>query len=464
MCGLFGIAAPKGQPVPGLVLPHLLGSLALLNQRRGNQSTGLALISKGGSRLFKRAVKAEEAIEQRGWQGMMKAIRNRAVAQDGFIVLGHTRLATCGDTTDRNAHPFHVKRQDNKPFVIGAHNGSITAWKYLANKYKLGDDIEVDSEVIFRGLQENDDGEWLGGLTQRSGIATTYVKEQRNILSVFRGMGAQISMASIPELNLLMWSSNEDHLNFAAHGFEHFCFDIDEDTLIQFDMANCPIKMTLKDMVYDGVKCESKTDEFIPVLEFELARKRKSFLKGQKPKNPSEKEDAQIEKEEIKNIDKCITLLGATSLAWRVYYSEFTKEFYWATTVREKEGVFISAYKKYPYGKCCTSVEALEKCYNYNTRSGATYLSDDYDDMYGGCYSGNYGRRIDTGRSLNIVTQVKQSRHFEFDPHRKAACFACKQEDNLWMRIWFDTHPYCLDCYNHALLQETKDESTALIQ
>lgn len=68
--------------------------------------------------------------------------------------LFHTRHGTTGAKTQRNAHPFRFEHEGK--VVIGAHNGMISNWAALKNKYSRND-LECDSENIFMHLAEGKD-------------------------------------------------------------------------------------------------------------------------------------------------------------------------------------------------------------------------------------------------------------------------------------------------------------------
>jgi len=64
----------------------------------------------------------------------------------------HTRMASVGAISDRNAHPF---RYEGKYIVTGIHNGHISNYAALKSKYAGRKDFEVDSEHIFAHLAED---------------------------------------------------------------------------------------------------------------------------------------------------------------------------------------------------------------------------------------------------------------------------------------------------------------------
>ncbi|WP_213452769.1 glutamine--fructose-6-phosphate transaminase (isomerizing) [Rhizomonospora bruguierae] len=110
MCGIVGYVG--GRPALGIVLDGLRRL-----EYRGYDSAGVAVIGDGELRTLKKAGKLgnlEKALGETA-AGDTEAIRTGATA------IGHTRWATHGGPTDRNAHP-HLSA-DGRVAVI--HNGII---------------------------------------------------------------------------------------------------------------------------------------------------------------------------------------------------------------------------------------------------------------------------------------------------------------------------------------------------
>jgi glucosamine--fructose-6-phosphate aminotransferase (isomerizing) len=130
MCGIVGYVGPNSS------LDVLLGGLARL-EYRGYDSAGVAVIGENG------------ALVTRKHAGKLKVLLDEldaAPLPDGRTGIGHTRWATHGGPTDRNAHP-HLG-DDGKLALI--HNGIIE--NFAALKQELLDDgetftSETDSEV-----------------------------------------------------------------------------------------------------------------------------------------------------------------------------------------------------------------------------------------------------------------------------------------------------------------------------
>jgi glucosamine--fructose-6-phosphate aminotransferase (isomerizing) len=103
MCGIVGYAGPKE------ALPIILEGLERL-EYRGYDSAGVAILD-GGLTVAKRAGKVQD---------LQKEI-SEGEAPPGRVGIGHTRWATHGPPTDRNAHP----QVDCHGGIAVIHNGII---------------------------------------------------------------------------------------------------------------------------------------------------------------------------------------------------------------------------------------------------------------------------------------------------------------------------------------------------
>ena len=127
MCGLVGYL---GGRVAQDVLVNGLKRL----EYRGYDSAGIATLDDDGKAGLTRAVGKIIALEQ----------KLQSAQQDGHLGIGHTRWATHGGVTERNAHPHHVGN------IYLVHNGIIENYRELkaelSKQYKFKSD--TDSEVL----------------------------------------------------------------------------------------------------------------------------------------------------------------------------------------------------------------------------------------------------------------------------------------------------------------------------
>lgn len=124
MCGIIGILGSKD------VAPDLVSALKRL-EYRGYDSAGIATVAEG-SLLRRRAV------------GKLSALAALVAAEPiaGRIGIGHTRWATHGAPTTRNAHPHHAGK------VAVVHNGIIENYRALRDELTgLGRNFETETDT-----------------------------------------------------------------------------------------------------------------------------------------------------------------------------------------------------------------------------------------------------------------------------------------------------------------------------
>lgn len=143
MCGIAGFTG-KDKAVP-----YLIGCLERL-EYRGYDSSGIALSSENNIDVVKRSGKLVE---------LKKAVLC-GKESESLCGIGHTRWATHGDPSEKNAHP-HLS--ENGVFAI-VHNGIIENYTQL--KSSLAADgvhfsSDTDSEVIAQLFEKNYKGDFL---------------------------------------------------------------------------------------------------------------------------------------------------------------------------------------------------------------------------------------------------------------------------------------------------------------
>src|SRR5687768_17650298 len=129
MCGIVGYVGPRE------VVPLLLDGLKRL-EYRGYDSAGVAVVDGGGLQTARAEGKLDELVKK--------------VAESplhGSFGLGHTRWATHGRPSERNAHPI----VDSRGRVAVIHNGIIENFAELKTELKADGwsfSTDTDTEVI----------------------------------------------------------------------------------------------------------------------------------------------------------------------------------------------------------------------------------------------------------------------------------------------------------------------------
>ncbi len=147
MCGLFGVLLAPGERSPEAwqSIADLFTAGLVDNQARGRDATGVALIRDDGTfRLYKASLPAARFTTDPYYKSLLRRVEERTTA-----MIGHARLPTKGDPACYcNNHPILVGN------VVGVHNGHVENDDALFAHYSLPRTGEVDSEIIFRMLNE----------------------------------------------------------------------------------------------------------------------------------------------------------------------------------------------------------------------------------------------------------------------------------------------------------------------
>jgi glucosamine 6-phosphate synthetase-like amidotransferase/phosphosugar isomerase protein len=125
MCGICGYVTTNKNKRNVSAFKALL----IANESRGDQSTGIALEGK--------IIKAVECSSD-----FVTTVKDEVI-QKSLFAMGHTRFATTGTISKKNAHPFQYGA------ITGVHNGIVT------NYTDVTPEVTVDSEAIFKLLERH---------------------------------------------------------------------------------------------------------------------------------------------------------------------------------------------------------------------------------------------------------------------------------------------------------------------
>jgi hypothetical protein len=170
-------------------------------------------------RLISAMAKATTKRGNHSW-GMWSAEDNKITKDVGSLTssktllyhflsaMVHTRFATTGNVTKRNAHPFRFKN------IVGAHNGMVFNHQELNVKYNRK--CQVDSEHIFMHLAEGRD------LTEIEGYgAIEWADLCTGEMHVCRFVSGDLAIAATPYG--VFWMSNIKDLKEIMRKFRMRC-------------------------------------------------------------------------------------------------------------------------------------------------------------------------------------------------------------------------------------------------
>lgn len=241
MCGVCGVYSPTLDATDISVFKKLL----LINQLRGQDSTGVAIVHAdrkltvlkgvGHSGHFLKSKEAKEFI---------------SVDAKPMVLMGHCRAATIGFVNRKNAHPFSFKN------VVGAMNGTFYGTFPSSELY------ETDSEAIFfninKAIEEGRDPiEGINdSMVYTPKFALTYVNKKDNTINFIRNSERPLHFAYIKNRQTLVWSSTSEHLEFVLDEIEEVpytgwkqndkdCFTLKEHDLLSITIGKPATKTSL---------------------------------------------------------------------------------------------------------------------------------------------------------------------------------------------------------------------------
>jgi asparagine synthetase B (glutamine-hydrolysing) len=197
MCGIYGFI---GKPTKKTA--KAIRHLGILNEARGTDSSGLAVINKHGISMLKKTMAAEEFFNIPLTQQLVQS----CIRENYLVAIGHTRAATRGAVTEPNAHPYAIGK------YIFAHNGVINNFDELQEEYAT--EYEVDSQIIGHLLNLHKEKEVFNDKLQGM-FAVPYVhRDNINVLNIAKG-SSPLSFFVVKGSEAVYFSSDSKHLKEA---------------------------------------------------------------------------------------------------------------------------------------------------------------------------------------------------------------------------------------------------------
>lgn len=154
MCGIFGFCDTGERRTQEEVSTILIEGLKKI-EYRGYDSAGMCIFNNSEPVVYQKAVGKVESLNQK-----LKEINSTEGSKTGkFMSIAHTRWATHGESSERNAHP--VRSDSNGTFFV-VHNGIISNYKkhkeFLKSKgyvFETDTDTEIAAKLCLYHYEQN---------------------------------------------------------------------------------------------------------------------------------------------------------------------------------------------------------------------------------------------------------------------------------------------------------------------
>ncbi|MCG8423378.1 MAG: hypothetical protein MJE77_36220 [Proteobacteria bacterium] len=143
MCGIFGVVTAVGAEIDKARLRTLTRDLFVLSESRGQEASGLAMVTDGQIRVLKRATPAAKLLRSKEYRALWRTESDHRNG-GGFAMIGHSRLVTNGvQTTHQNNQPVITHN------TVGVHNGIVANVDDIWQRFPaLQRQYEVDTEAL----------------------------------------------------------------------------------------------------------------------------------------------------------------------------------------------------------------------------------------------------------------------------------------------------------------------------
>tara|TARA_R110000737_G_scaffold203215_2_gene222333 strand:- start:399 stop:1463 length:1065 start_codon:yes stop_codon:yes gene_type:complete len=221
----------------------LLKSIA----ERGKHSTGVSVVSEEKEPIIYKTLKSSDVFVETSQYSQV----SNEYRYDTSLCILHTRHATEGEVSVRNAHPFVVGN------TIGVHNGMIYNHEDIDEKHK--EMYEVDSQYLFHFINENDSLQ--KALDEIYGdYALAWIKNSKTKLNLLHEGGRDLAIAYWKDARVLFYASTKEYLKKALseNGVKANVYNVKIDTHYVYDVY----KFSSKGTNCEYNKIESNTLEY----------------------------------------------------------------------------------------------------------------------------------------------------------------------------------------------------------
>lgn len=198
MCGQLGIYSTTFSDIEY----ELFRNLLYLNVLRGEDSTGIIRIGRDNKLRTRKAVMSSPEFLK---SEHSEICADQKGVQHPLLLMGHTRHATKGKVTLKNAHPFKF------PKIVGMHNGTIHT------HFKHRKEYETDSEALYRNINDYGIEKALNEVeAYDTAYALQYVDVKNGTINFVKNSKRPLYFTHIYAGTTLMWSSEKAALEFVV--------------------------------------------------------------------------------------------------------------------------------------------------------------------------------------------------------------------------------------------------------
>lgn len=196
MCGLCGVYSTNF----GQWEYDTFQKLLVMNVWRGDHSTGIIRGQVDGRILSRKSLLASPQFV---YSDVSDIIEDEKNFKKPYFLMGHTRHATKGSITLKNAHPFQFAN------VIGMHNGTIQT------PFKHRDEFETDSEAFYKNLNDYGLLEALNEIqAYDTAYAFTFVDKKAKTLNFVKNSRRPLYFTYAFLGSTLIWSSEKQDIEY----------------------------------------------------------------------------------------------------------------------------------------------------------------------------------------------------------------------------------------------------------